>query len=213
MSDTHGIDVALPLLSSPPPEDVEDGAEAVSGAPLAGDGGDTTPPVRPPSAGMSKKTSPPVKESAKGGGQATDPDQPSDDASAGKSDVAVWEDREVPASKESFFFAVPPLPSAPGCLGGEEQDDAALATAALATPEDQSVITAPSKSSAGGGDDQDAKLTASPEEANAVVSLLVSLNGSDWQPVAGPPLTYFPPPPEPEPEPEEETKKVKGRKK
>lgn len=55
--------------------------------------------------------------------------------------------------------------------------------------------------------------TAGSEEANTAVSLLVSLNGDDWQPVLGPPLTYFQPPPEPVVEPEEETKKGKGKKK
>ena len=209
VSDAHGIDVALPLLSSPPPEEVEEGAEEATGAPIPGEGGDAPPAVRPPSADAKNKTSPPAQESAKGGGQATG-EGPSDDAGTEKSDPGdVWEEQEVPASKESFFFAVPPLPKPPGCLGVEDQDEAV----ASAIPDDQSAVTAPSKGPGGEGDDQNVKKTASPEDANTAVSLLVSLNGSDWQPVSGPPLTFFPPPPEPEPEPEEEPKKGKGKKK
>lgn len=93
-----------------------------------------------------------------------------------------------------------------------------MGAAAAAIPDDQSVskpqpAPASPKSPGVGGENQDAGEITGPEEVNTALSLLVSLNGTDWEPVSGPPLTYFPPPPEPVAEPEEEPKKGKGKKK
>lgn len=231
VSEAHGFDVAVPLLSSPPPQELEEGAENDTEAPRA-DGGEGAPPreAREPSPAEKKKTSSPpvVQAPAKGAEQATNQElcDGCDGASTEKSDsIVVWEEQEAPASKESFFFTVPPLSELvglPGCPDGQNQDAAAAAAAATAAgiPGDQSAkgkpqpaLTSPT-SPGGGREDQDAEDTAAaPEEVNTTVSLLVSLNGSDWQPVSGPSLTYFQPPPEPVVEPEEETKKGKGKKK
>lgn len=107
--------------------------------------------------------------------------------------------------------------SANSCPDDQGRDAGAVRTVAF--PGDQSVSSTPQlalsspKPPGVGGEDQDAGEIAGPEEVNTVVSLLVSLNGTDWEPVLGPPLTYFPPPLEPVVEPEEEPKKGKGRKK
>lgn len=51
------------------------------------------------------------------------------------------------------------------------------------------------------------------EESNLTLSVFVSLNGRDWRPARGAPLTYFQPPPEPvEPDPAE-TKRGNRKKK
>lgn len=109
--------------------------------------------------------------------------------------------------------------SCSSCLHGQGGDAAAAAAVTAAVPGDQSVSSKPQpapaspKSPGIGGEIQGAGDITGPEEVNTAVSLLVSLNGTDWEPVSGPPLTYFPPPPEPVAEPEEEPKKGKGKKK
>lgn len=51
-------------------------------------------------------------------------------------------------------------------------------------------------------------------ESPCILYVLVSMNGVDWEPAAGPPVTYFQPPPEPEAEPEPpDPKKGKAKKK
>lgn len=211
--------MTLPLLSSPPPQDVEEGIEKATAAHCA-DGGEGEPrPVRPTSAGANNKTSPPAQATAKGTEQVPNQEPPDgcDIESTEKSDIIVWEEQEVPASKESFFFAVPPLSELVGFSISPGDQDAAGAVAAI--PEDQSVggkpqpVSVSPTSPAEGRGDQDGTDDAAPEEINTTVSLLVSLNGNDWQSVSGPSLTYFQPPPEPVVEAEEETKKGKGRKK
>lgn len=118
VSDIHGIDVTLPLLSSPPPKEAEEGdEEGASEVPRSEEGGGgESPPARPPSAGASTKQSPPVQEPAKGAAAnvVVEDQELCDGASTGTSDKSVWEEREVPASGEPFFFAVPPLPKAVG---------------------------------------------------------------------------------------------------
>lgn len=216
--------MALPLLSSLPPQEVEEGAEATTEAPCAEAKEGAPRSVRPPSAGANKKTTPPLQAPAKGADQAAsqEPRDGGDGASTEVSDNTVWEEQEVPASKESFFFAVPPLSELvglPGSPDGQGQDATVAAAAAAAISEEDNVRGKPqpapvSPASPGGaGGDHDGAEAVAPEEVNTRVSLLVSLNGNDWQPVSGPSLTYFQPPPEPVAEPEEETKKGKGKKK
>lgn len=212
--------MTLPLRSSPPPQEAEEGAENNADSPCAEGGEDAPQLVRSPSAGASKKKSPLVQAPAKGGEQEAD-QEPSDGcngASTENPDSIVWEKQEVPASNESFFFAIPPLSEltgSPNCPDAQDQDAAAaVASAAAVIPGDQSASGKPqpgpvSPTSPEGDQQAD---TVPPEEVNTAVSLLVSLNGNDWQPVSGPSLTYFQPPPEPVVEVEEETKK-KGKKK
>lgn len=113
VSDIHGIDVTLPLLSSPPPEEVEEVAEDASEVPRSEEAGGESPPMRPPSAGPSTKSSLPVQEPAKGAAKVEDQEM-CDGISTETPDKSVWEEREVPASGEPFFFAVPPLPKPVG---------------------------------------------------------------------------------------------------
>lgn len=220
VSEIHGFDVALPLLSSPPPPEVEEDAETTPGEACAEAGENAPRPARLPSAGANKKTSPPVQVPAKGAEQGAlqETRDGCDGANTETSDHSIWEEQEAPVSMESFFFAVPPLSElaeSAGSADGRDQD----AAAAAAVPGEESVRgtrqQAPVSpiSLVGGVGDQDGVDTATPEEVNTTVSLLVSLNGNDWQPVSGPCLKYFQPPPEPVAEPEEETKKGKGKKK
>ena len=216
VSKVHGFDVVLPLLSSPPPQEVEEGAETTAEAPPCAEAGAGA--SRPPSAGTNKKTSPPVQAPAKGAEQAPnqEPRDGCDGASTEISDAIVWEEQEVPVSNDSFFFAVPPLSELvdlPGSPDGQDQDAAAAGAAAIqGEGKPQPAPVSPTSPAVGGGDHDGAEAVA-PEEVNIPVSLLVSLNGNDWQPVVGPSLTYFQPPPEPVPEPEEEPKKGKGKRK
>lgn len=113
VSDIHGLDVTLPLLSSPPPEEVEEEAEEASEVPCSEEGGGDPPPVRPPSAGANKKKPPSVQEPAKGAAK-VELEGSCDGASTRTPDKSVWEEREVPASGEPFYFAVPPLPKPVG---------------------------------------------------------------------------------------------------
>lgn len=111
VSDVHGIDVTLPLLSSPPAEEVEEGAGEVSGVPDGEAGGVTPAPGQPsPAAGENEGKSMPVQEPAKDAAVQEEEQQSGEVASAEAYDNNVWEEREVPTSGESFFFAVPPLP-------------------------------------------------------------------------------------------------------
>ncbi|CAM9777990.1 unnamed protein product [Ectocarpus sp. 8 AP-2014] len=225
VSDVHGIDVTLPLLSSPPAEEVEEGAGEASGVPGGEAGGATPAPGQPsPAAGENEGKPTPVQEPAKDAAVQGEEQQSGEVASTEASDDSVWEEREVPTSEESFFFAVPPLPkptqgelASCGSTDGQGQD-AAVAVATRAQG-DQSVSSkaphAPTspKGAGAAADDQGGEAPASPEETNRALSVFVSLNGNDWQPVSGPPLTYFQPPPEPIPVPEDEPKKGKGKKK
>ena len=227
VSETHGFDVALPLRSSPPSQETEEGAEEAAET-WRGEPGEGAPrparPARPPSAGANKKTPPPppAQAPAKGADKAANQERREgcDSASTEISDHAVWEEQDVPASKESFFFAVPPLFELVGPHGRPvDQEQDATPAAAASTPGEESgrgkpqpAPVSPTCPVAAGGDHDGAE-AAAPEEVNTTVRLLVSLNGSDWHPVSGPSLTYVQPPPEPVVEPEEETKKGKGRKK
>lgn len=99
----------LPLRSSPPPKEVEEGDEGASEVPRSEEGGGESPPVRPPSAGASTKQPPPVQEPAKGTANVEEDQELCDGVSTGASDKSVWEEREVPTSGEPFYFVVPPL--------------------------------------------------------------------------------------------------------
>lgn len=105
------------------------------------------------------------------------------------------------------------------CCSTDGQGQDAAGAVATRTQVDQSVSSkaplAPTspKGAGAAADDQGGEAPASPEETNRAQSVFVSLNGNDWQPVSGPPLTYFLPPPEPIPVPEDEPKKGKGKKK
>lgn len=104
--------MTLPLLSSPPAEEVEEAAGDASGEPGGEAGGVTPAPGQPsPAAGENEGKSTPVQEPAKDAAVQGEEQQSGEVAGTETSDnKSVWEEREVPTSEESFFFAVPPLP-------------------------------------------------------------------------------------------------------
>ncbi|CAN0107121.1 unnamed protein product [Scytosiphon promiscuus] len=209
VSEAHGIDVTLALHACPLLEEVEGGAKEASEAPPVEESKAVPPPKeKSPSASEDTKKLPPPQEPPKEAVAREKDQEPCDFAHIDTSDpLGVWEEGEVPASEESFFFAVPPLSKPvhgdPVSCSGDSQ------------PLSEETLPALIASGDGGGtrDEGAASAGASgPEESKTVLNLLVTLNGIDWQTVLGPPLTYFQPPPEPVPEPEEEPKKGKGKK-
>lgn len=105
VSVVDGLDVTLPLLSSqPPPNEVEADNEQPAGA----------PPDENTATSAEKNKKLPVKKTTAAGNATSASQEPCEDSATKESEGDGWESQEVPASSDSFFFAVPPLPT-PGC--------------------------------------------------------------------------------------------------
>lgn len=111
VSDIDDIDVTLPLLPCRPPEEVEGDAQEACDVPPEEESKGAPPPKEQPLSASenTKKVSPPQEPPKEAGAQGVD-EEPCEVASTETGDPSVWEEREVPASEESFFFNVPPLP-------------------------------------------------------------------------------------------------------
>lgn len=105
VSTVHGLDVTLPLLSSRPPDDLKDDVEQPSETPCEEKKNAVGQP--PPSDTNKKKSV--VREDVKIAATA-DEKARDGDGTAAPVKKRGWEEREVPASADSFFFAVPSLP-------------------------------------------------------------------------------------------------------
>lgn len=109
-SEAHDVDVTLPLLPCPPLEEVEGGVpEACEMPPVEESKGALPSEEQILSASEKKKEVPPPQERPKQGVTHGVDQEPCGETGADVGEASIWEEREVPASEESFFFVVPPL--------------------------------------------------------------------------------------------------------